>query len=104
MVDLDGSYHYGPIRNVLRQAAIGQITAYPNPFLNEFTLHTPYREHSMVQVRLNDMNGKVVLDKQYQIQDQQIKINALNDLNPGVYILKVFQDDIIETIRINKIN
>lgn len=61
-----------------------QVLAYPNPFEDQFTI-SGLKENA--NVTLSDISGRTI--RQYITVSNNIMINGLGNLKPGVYFLKI---------------
>jgi hypothetical protein len=85
--DIDGRYTYSVIRWVTGEANKNiQLKAWPVPALSNFSVSLTGIEKDVVQVF--DVSGRLV--KSFTITAE--KPQQVNDLKPGVYILKVLSD------------
>ncbi|WP_297868281.1 T9SS type A sorting domain-containing protein, partial [uncultured Flavobacterium sp.] len=77
------------------------VKGYPNPYTSYFTLSLDSPSDAMIQVRVFDMTGKL-------IEDREVAPSALESLqlgsewSRGVYNVIVTQDDQVKTIRMVK--
>ncbi len=78
-----------------------KATAYPNPFANNFMLDVTTSSKSVVGVKVYDMVGRLIEQREASVTDLQ---NAtIGDRYPsGVYNLVVTQEDNVETVRVVK--
>jgi hypothetical protein len=92
MVDVDGRTEYS---NTILVKTVGsqKITAgvYPNPFAEKLEVTTTLTKSLPVNVRLLDMNGRLVKSQVYSGQSGFNKwtLTGLNELNKGLYIIEV---------------
>jgi hypothetical protein len=83
------------------KASIFAVKGYPNPYNAYFTLSLDTPSDAMVYVRVFDMTGKL-------IEDREVAPSALESLQlgaewaSGVYNVIVAQDDQVKTIRMVK--
>lgn len=82
--DFDGTYDYSNIIAVEFDAKI-EASIYPNPTSEQLTLRAAIQD--MVNIRVVNINGQVVL-QQSQYIDNQLDLN-LNELPTGTYWLQV---------------
>ncbi len=75
-------------------------SVYPNPFKEHIFVNLPDGSKSVV---IADLSGKVLFRKEVS-GDKKIKIDALNELNPGIYILKTDTENGMEISKILKTN
>ncbi|PZR24807.1 MAG: hypothetical protein DI538_27915, partial [Azospira oryzae] len=92
MVDVDGRTEYS---NTILVKTVGaqKITAgvYPNPFAEKLEVTTTLTKSLPVNVRLLDMNGRLVKSQVYSGQSGFNKwtLTGLSELNKGLYIIEV---------------
>jgi len=68
------------------------LSAYPNPFIQDFTLSVPAADNDKIVVLVADVSGKLVFQKQYEglIQGtNQIRIQAGRTVPSGTYFVTV---------------
>lgn len=72
---------------------IQRMTAFPNPFSDVPTLEILGNQASDAQLRIYDINGRVLADRALRIQygPQQIILHDLQGSIPGMYLLQVVQ-------------
>jgi hypothetical protein len=89
------------VEEVPSKATIFAVKGYPNPYNAYFTLSLDTPSDAMVYVRVFDMTGKL-------IEDREVAPSALESLQlgaewtSGVYNVIVAQDDQVKTIRMVK--
>ena len=76
------------------------VLAYPNPVKDVVTVESG--QVVLKSVSLFDVSGKEVMAKSFEIEGKQAKLN-LEDLNPGVYYLKVQLEDRLINIKLFKV-
>ncbi len=84
-----------------------KISAFPNPFIEHFTLLIPASVKQKVLIKVYDMSGKLLYQKEAEIEkgDNLIKIQASQKLSTsGVYLVNVYyeQEHIIKTLKLVK--
>ncbi|HEY6900356.1 MAG TPA: T9SS type A sorting domain-containing protein, partial [Puia sp.] len=68
------------------------VHAYPNPFHDNLTLSVPAVNNDKVMVSVYDINGKMMIAKQYSNLvngSNYLKLDEVTSLNSGVYIVRV---------------
>ncbi|NLR93310.1 T9SS type A sorting domain-containing protein [Flammeovirga agarivorans] len=86
-VDFDGTIHYSDIRSFINDTLDDfELLAYPNPFIDEFTLVLDEAYHSKIEMYAID--GKRINFDVLQSDDRKIKL-SLPELRKGVYLIKV---------------
>jgi hypothetical protein len=100
---------YGPECTIVTPpAALSRIMdlpfkakAYPNPFANNFMLDIETSGNSMVQLKVYDMVGRLIEQREVNISD--IETMTLGDNYPtGIYNLVLSQEESVETLRVIK--
>lgn len=90
-VDIDGSSTYSSvilIRNKL--GVFASLKVLQNPFSTYLDLQLPKRESGRVDVRLVDMNGKVVYSQTIHSNQTKVRLNLEEkNLSRGTYILQI---------------
>ncbi|WP_264521869.1 T9SS type A sorting domain-containing protein [Flavobacterium sp. N1994] len=78
-----------------------KASAYPNPFANNFMLAVTTSSKSVVGVKVYDMVGRLI--EQRQVNTSDIENTTIGDSYPsGIYNVVVSQEDSIETVRVIK--
>ena len=60
---------------------------YPNPFVNEITINTEHTNLKKTTVQIYNADGKMLLSNFYDINDNKLIINQLDNLSSGIYFL-----------------
>ena len=76
------------------------VKGYPNPYTSYFTVSLETPSASMVYVRVFDMTGKLIEDRE--VAPSQLEELQLEGMVKGVYNVIVAQDDQVKTIRMVK--
>ncbi len=78
-----------------------KATAYPNPFANNFMLDVKTASQSSVNLKVYDMVGRLIEQREVSISD--IQTIAIGDPYPaGVYNVVVAQEESVQTLRVVK--
>lgn len=85
----------------LEVANVFEAMAYPNPFANNFKLDIKTNSEASIQVKVYDMIGKLVEDKEVNANDIQ-NYEIGNQFPSGVYNVVVTQDQNTKTLRLIK--
>lgn len=105
MVDRDGQFKYSNVIMVRKDAkGINGIALNPNPVINGMaTVRFTASAASIVNFRVVDMSGRLVLQQQNKIYDgnNSISLNNLDRLQPGVYLLQMVNGQDMTTIKFN---
>ncbi|RZK43116.1 MAG: T9SS type A sorting domain-containing protein [Hymenobacter sp.] len=109
-VDLDGKVNYSAVRVVgfsgeTVTSAVA-LVAYPNPFTTTLEMNlegASVSNGALVSVRIMDMTGRIVRDKQIAINGASLSLGDLSDLRSGLYMAKVtLPDGSAKTVRIQR--
>jgi hypothetical protein len=76
-------------------------TAHPNPFANNFNLDVKTSSHSVVNIKVYDMMGRIIEQRDVSISDIQTTTIG-NQYPSGVYNVVISQEDNVETVRVLK--
>jgi hypothetical protein len=78
-----------------------KAVAYPNPFANNFMLDVKTTSQSSVNLKVYDMVGRLIEQRDVRISDMETTI--IGDRYPsGVYNVVVSQEDSVQTVRVVK--
>lgn len=85
--------NYNPIplhfdNNSIPQLGQNKIRVYPNPFNGYFNVDLPIEGNQPVKVEIYDRSAKCIYSNQFNINNT-IRVNSVDKLIPGIYILKV---------------
>ena len=108
MIDIDGHFAYSNVIMIRKDPRkMGGIGISPNPIISSgmANLRMTAVKGGNVEIRVIDMSGDVVLHQQSQVTEgnNSISIMNLNRLQPGVYMLKVSNGEIIESVKFSVI-
>lgn len=95
-IDIDASSEISVAKVVNFSSDVkGSIVSYPNPFTNELNITINAATAGTANVVLYDLFGKVVYQKQMQIDngDTNLKVDELSSLSKGFYLIKVLVND-----------
>ncbi len=92
-LDLDGKTAFFAPRAVTFEgrATASGVLAYPNPFTNEVRLNLTSATEGNALVRISDMTGRVVGQRQIVLTKgaNDVEVTSVNDLKGGLYLLNV---------------
>lgn len=91
-VDADGRTTYSNITSVKIAGTVGVATSiYPNPFTEKVNFTITLETSVPVTVALYDANGRMIqkVIKQGQAGSNQVSLNGLNALVPGIYLASI---------------
>jgi hypothetical protein len=75
--------------------------AYPNPFANNFMLDVKTTNQSVVNVKVYDMVGRLIEQREVNVSDMETTTIG-NNYPSGVYNVVVAQEDNLQTVRVVK--
>jgi len=67
------------------------IKVYPNPTDGRFGIR--FAEKGFAQIELYTLTGKLILSRDYDLKGTGVKTVDLSGYDPGIYLLKVVQND-----------
>jgi len=91
MIDQNGQFDYSVIRRVNFDATISYMV-YPNPATTVLNIAMDNTTGSRSRVQVLNVQGQVVLNRQYAGNDQLVQLN-ISALTSGVYLLKIVAAD-----------
>ncbi len=75
-------------------AGTGTIKAFPNPFSDELTLKISKNwSKSEMELRLFDINGKLLLSQEFMPSESELILKGLNDFASGMYTIQVISKE-----------
>jgi hypothetical protein len=87
-----GAFEYTGPTGIADEAFAENILLYPNPATDYFILETGKLPSSVVSVQLFALDGKMLMNQDYSIQDRKIKIKIMIQplaLKTGMYLVRV---------------
>lgn len=73
----------------LEETVLADLTVFPNPFTDQFTIETSFDLNDMDELSLQNLSGRS-MDLNYSLSSQHsLLITGLSDLSSGVYILSI---------------
>lgn len=103
--DLDGKTFFSNTVSLrLSGIKLNNYTVYPNPFAGDIKLQIETEKQTAMTVRISNVSGQVVVNKQVSLQKGQniVVIPNLESLKPGMYIVEMISVDWKETLRVTK--
>ena len=93
IVDMDGKFKYSNIV-VIRVNQKGHINVWPNPFTDKIQVAIQQENAAVLQVRILDVSGKTIRLKNINVLrgSNQITIDDLGGLQPGIYFIEIGDD------------
>jgi hypothetical protein len=105
IVDKDGQFKYSNVIMIRKESkSINGIAINPNPIKNGMaTARFTSSGNALVEFRVVDMTGKIVLQQQNKVYqgNNSISVNNLDRLQPGVYLLQMANGEELATIKFN---
>lgn len=104
-VDLNGTYTYSDVvRVVNNQTGKENISVYPNPYENVFTVNIVSAVSSAAKVEVYDVNGKLVHAATVEVSagDNRFLFDRLPQMDNGLYFVKVTSGEQVSVIRLVK--
>ena len=105
MVDKDGQFKYSNVIMIRKESkSINGIALNPNPVVSGMaTVRFTASATEVVNFKVIDMGGKVVLQQQNKVYNgnNSISLNNLDRLQPGVYLLQMANSEEMTTIKFN---
>lgn len=102
--DIDGTSTYSQIKAVQFKLGTTDISAYPNPFTNSIVLQVPSYSEDVLQLNIQDMTGKSVLYKTFNMQEgiNSISLSLEEGLPTGLYLITLRFGNTLSQIRVVK--
>ena len=93
LINADGSFVYSKVV-VVRQNSQVSVNVWPNPFVDKILVSLISPVATVVQARIFDVSGKIVMVKQYSVVkgNNQLDLNETAGLPHGMYTLKLIDD------------
>lgn len=93
--DIDGKFTYSRILSTVISCSNSGLTIAPNPFTDKITIHYVASRAGIVYFRLSDGAGKQIISSKVIAQEggNNIILNNLSRLSPGIYILAIETPD-----------
>ncbi len=91
MIDLDGKFTYSDIVYLHHTLPEKEITIFPNPCAESFTLSYPSNITSTLQIQIFGINGQILKNEQKEIQigDNLCQFTDMNSWPSGMYYVRV---------------
>ena len=92
--DIDGKLSYSNIQVIREQKTGIQMNAVPNPFRNQTTVQITSDQEKMATLRIVDMNGRLIAQKELKIFNgiNQLPL-PIDNLKPGIYHAELISAD-----------
>lgn len=105
MVDVDGAFSYSKVISIrLTDVQNAKLSAYPNPFINDFTISLRSDKNSSLNVQVINLAGQLQTERSIRINEGNNIVNIANlgDLKTGIYFIRVTGDNINFTQKMMK--
>lgn len=104
MIDEDGKFKYSNVIMIRKeQKSITGVTINPNPVVTSETATVRFssEKQSVVELRVVDMSGRVVITQQNKAYagNNSLTLNNLHALQPGVYTLQMINADEVSVVK-----
>ncbi|WP_345170464.1 T9SS type A sorting domain-containing protein, partial [Algibacter aquimarinus] len=75
------------------------VSIIPNPFNDNITINLPLGfNNSDFTIKILDLNGRVIIDRQYSSMNSRINVSGLNKLDEAPYLFKITNKETGATI------
>ncbi len=103
-VDYNGKFEYSNIVAVtLKQVSAQDTKAYPNPFTKNMHVVIPVAEDGIVEIQLQNTNGKKVYSYTKMLKRGTHEIGLpLEHLSRGIYIVRITGDNLNQSLKVMK--
>lgn len=82
---------------------MSNITLYPNPFTENLNISFNSINNEKIEIRLYDITGKLILNKDYSISTGNNSINVnTTDLSGGVYVINIQNSGVLQSFKLIK--
>ena len=105
IVDNNNNFKYSDITVIRRDKNKSLVyPVYPNPFNEKMTVTIESTANKMVELYLSDVSGKIIKRMSQSLTSgiNTIELEQLSSLSPGIYILKIKNDEINNSVRLFK--
>ncbi|MFT3703162.1 MAG: T9SS type A sorting domain-containing protein [Agriterribacter sp.] len=89
--DIDGTYTYSEVRSINIHRENNHFSIVPNPSTGHFILVQHPLSGSILQVSMADMNGRILLKKEFVAGTNPISLDV-NSVPQGIYIITLIQN------------
>jgi len=102
MTDLDGKISYSSVVNILCGKTSDEISVWPNPFNQFIQVSVTSLSKSLATLSLYDASGKLLSQKQVQIQEgnNNIYFRSLDHLPSGAFYLQIIKQGLVEHFKL----
>ena len=100
-VDYVRIYQESPL-SVLEQLEHPNIKVFPVPFNSDLIIQFQEVNNQLLKVNIYDLGGKLIDYNKFRLVDKEIKLENLNQLDNGIYLIKLESEDLEHTIKVIK--
>lgn len=107
MTNIDGTYKYSVVARVYTGSFAGNgLLISPNPVRNSFIAAANFTKTGKINIRIIDLNGRVVKSQDEKVTTgfNSFTIDKLENLNAGVYIIEIIQENTARKTKLIKAN
>lgn len=103
LVDHDGSFTYSPVVSLYHSRA-DQLTVLSNPFTDQLRLRMQWDGEGNCAFKLYDQQGSLLKTQEQQLVGgaNLVVMDQLQQLSPGIYLLKIAADGYLQTVKVCK--
>jgi len=78
------------------------VNTYPNPFTETITIGLNNYTQEIMSIQLVDLSGNIIVNQI--VVDNELSLKNLNNINPGIYLMQLFntENQIIKVIKVIK--
>ena len=105
IVDNNNNFKYSDVSVIRREKSKSLVyPVYPNPFNEKMTVTIESTSNKLVELYLSDVSGKIIkrMSPVLTTGINTIELEQLNNLSPGIYILKIKNDEVNNSVRLFK--
>ncbi len=105
MVDIDGKFAYSAtVLLKTNGTVVSKLNIWPNPFMSQLNANYVAEKDGTVQIKMSSADGKTVVQSNTIVKKGQnvFAISQAQNLPKGIYILNIFSDSKIESVKIIK--
>ncbi|MES2689776.1 MAG: T9SS type A sorting domain-containing protein [Bacteroidota bacterium] len=106
-LDHDGKFEYSAVISITSESLSGfDVTAYPVPFFKTATLTILSIHEGPAIITIADVQGRTISDRKVEVTggSANLVLEELNEVNSGVYFVKVIQNNESKVVRLVKVN
>ncbi|NNE25756.1 MAG: family 16 glycosylhydrolase [Saprospiraceae bacterium] len=100
-VDYVRIYQESPL-SIIEKEENANITIFPNPFNSDLIVKFQEVGNQLLKINIYNTEGKLMDTTKLRLTSNEIKVNKLNQLEPGLYIIRLDGEDFNHTIKLVK--